>query len=92
MRITDTIPHKAGTGPYYVTEYNVASGVKMDAYDGYWRGAPAIKHVEFKVIADEAAAVIAYENGDVDYLAEVPLSDREIRFKQKRRRIRIIEG
>ncbi len=72
-----TIPHKAGTGPYYVTEYNVASGVKMDAYDGYWRGAPAIKHVEFKVIADEAAAVIAYENGDVDYLAEVPLSDWE---------------
>ena len=70
-----TIPHKAGTGPYYVTEYNVASGVKMDAYEDYWRGAPAIKHVEFKVIADEAAAVIAYENGDIDYLAEVNLSD-----------------
>ena len=70
-----TIPHKAGTGPYYVTEYDVASGVKMEAYEDYWRGAPAIKHVEFKVIADEAAAVIAYENGDIDYLAEVNLSD-----------------
>lgn len=70
-----TVPHKAGTGPYYVTEYDVASGVKLDAYEDYWRGAPDIKHVEFKVIADEAAAVIAYENGDVDYLAEVPLSD-----------------
>ena len=70
-----TKPHMAGTGPYYVTEYDIASGVRMKAYENYWRGAPAIKNVEYKVIADEAAAVIAYENGDIDYLAEVSLAD-----------------
>ena len=37
-----TIPHKAGTGPYYVTSYNIASGVKLEGFKGYWRGAPAI--------------------------------------------------
>lgn len=70
-----TIPNMAGTGPYYVTEYNVATGAKLKAFDGYWRGAPAIKDVEYVVISDNAAAVIAYENGELDYLEDAPLTD-----------------
>ena len=69
-----TIPNKAGTGAYYVTEYNIATGVKLRAFDGYWRGAPAIKFVEYVVISDDTAAVIAYENGELDYFEDVPLS------------------
>lgn len=69
-----TIPHKAGTGAYFVTEYNIATGVKLQAFDGYWRGAPAIKRVEYIVISDETAAVIAYENGELDYFEDFPLS------------------
>jgi len=69
-----TIPNKAGTGAYYATEYNVASGLKLKAFEGYWRGAPAIKDVEYVVISDETAAVIAYENGELDYFEDVPLS------------------
>lgn len=33
-----TKPHKAGTGPYYVTEYDVSAGVKLAAYEDYWQG------------------------------------------------------
>ncbi|HWR11314.1 MAG TPA: ABC transporter substrate-binding protein [Rectinemataceae bacterium] len=69
-----TIPNKAGTGAYYVTEYNIATGVKLQAFEGYWRGAPAIKNIEYAVISDETAAVIAYENGELDYFEDVPLS------------------
>ncbi len=72
-----TVPHKAGTGPYYVSEYDIASGVKLDAFEDYWRGAPTIKKVEYIVISDEAAAVIAYENNELDYLEDAPLSDWE---------------
>ena len=70
-----TVPHKAGTGPYYVTEYNVATGLKMKAYEGYWRGAPAIEDVEYVVIGDEAAAVIAFQNHEIDYFEDVPMTD-----------------
>lgn len=70
-----TIPHKAGTGPYYVTEYNVATNLKLDAFQDYWRGAPAIKKVEYRVISDDSAAVIAFENKELDYLEDAPLSD-----------------
>lgn len=70
-----TIPNKAGTGAYYVTEYNIATGVKLEAFDGYWRGAPAIKSVDYIVISDETAAIIAYENGELDYFEDAPVSD-----------------
>lgn len=87
-----TKPHKAGTGAYYVTEYDVASGVKLEGYEGYWRGAPAIKKLAFRVIADEAAAVIAYENGDVDYLAEVSLADWDAVSKKEGGQSTMLKG
>lgn len=72
-----TIIHKAGTGPYYVEEYDAASGVKLKAFEDYWRGAPSIKNVEYRVLSDDSAAVISYENGELDYYEEAPLSDWE---------------
>lgn len=70
-----TIPHKAGTGAYFVNEYDVANGVKLQAFEEYWRGAPAIKSINYIVISDDTAAVIAYENAELDYLEDAPLSD-----------------
>lgn len=72
-----TMPHKAGTGPYYVTDYNIATGVKLQAFEDYWRGSPSVKNVEYIVISDDAAAVIAFENNELDYFEEAPLSDWE---------------
>lgn len=87
-----TKPHKAATGPYYVTEYDVASGVKLAAYENYWRGCPAIKNVEYKVISDEAAAVVAYESGDIDYLSEVSLAEWDNVSSKKGGKSEIISG
>jgi len=70
-----TVPHKAGTGAYYVDSYDVSTGVKLKAFEGYWRGAPVIKSVEYIVISDEAAAVIAYENNELDYYEDASLTD-----------------
>lgn len=70
-----TLPHKAGTGPYYVDQYDVASGVILKAYENYWKGTPEIKTAEYRVISEDSAAVIAFENGEIDYLTDAPLSD-----------------
>jgi len=70
-----TEAHTAGTGPYYIANYDLASGVTLKAYDNYWGGAPEIKTVEYRVIAEDSAAVIAFENGELDYFNDVPLSD-----------------
>ena len=70
-----TIPHKAATGPYYVTDYQIATITKMSAFEDYWRGAPNIKKLEFLVIPDAAAATVAYANGQINYLEDAPLAD-----------------
>ena len=70
-----TIPNTAGTGAYYVKEYDVASGAKLTSYENYWQGAPNIKNVEYRVLSDAAASVIAYENGELDYYEDAALSD-----------------
>ena len=71
-----TGPHTAGTGPYILTAFDPNS-VTLRAYEGYWRGAAEIKHVEYRVISENAAAVIAFENGELDYFTDVPLTDWE---------------
>ena len=60
-----SVPHKAGTGPYYPIRYDLASGLNLEAFDGYWRGAPAIKKLDYVVIEDASAAVIAFKNGEI---------------------------
>lgn len=69
-----TEPHTAATGPYILTAFD-ADSVTLQAYDGYWRGAPDIKNVKYRVITENAAAVIAFKNGELDYFTDVPLTD-----------------
>ena len=70
-----TIPNKAGTGAYYVSEYDVSSGAKLEAFEDYWQGAPSIKHIDYRYIADQSAAVVAFENGELDYYDNASLTD-----------------
>lgn len=72
-----TTVHKAGTGPYYFSAYDVASGFSLEAFDEYWGGEPSVKHVEYKVITEDSAAVIAFENGEIGYLHDAPVSEWE---------------
>lgn len=69
-------PNTAATGPYILTAYD-ANTVTLEANENYWGGAPEIKHVQYQVISESAAQVIAYENNELDYFYNVPNSDWE---------------
>lgn len=71
-----TRPHTAGTGPYIITEFN-PEGVTLEAFEDYWGGAPEIKHVHYRIISEDAAALIAFENNELDYYKDVPTTDWE---------------
>lgn len=73
-----TIANLAGTGPYMWDEsrFNSNSGWTLVANENYWRGAPAIKTIDYVVIEDDTAAVIALQNGEIDYMP-VPLANWE---------------
>lgn len=70
-----TVPHTAGTGPYIISEYDPASGVKLKAYENYWGGAANVKDVEYVVITEDSAAVIAYENDELAYIHNAPTAE-----------------
>ncbi|MDR3354103.1 MAG: ABC transporter substrate-binding protein [Synergistaceae bacterium] len=87
-----TKPHKAGTGAYYIDEYDPASSVKLKAHEGYWRGAPNIKNIDVLLITENSAAVIAYENGEIGYMHDAPTSEWEELVRASDGRNKMIKG
>lgn len=69
--MTEPIP--CATGPYMVTEFD-ETHVKLEAHEGYHRGAPQIKTVNYKIVTDASTRLIAFEAGEVDAL-NVPTSN-----------------
>ena len=71
------VPHKAGTGAYYPIAFDVASSVTLEAFEDYWRGAPAIKNLHYVVIEEASSAIIAFKNNEIHYFDNVPLTEWE---------------
>ncbi len=61
-----------GAGPYKVAGWTKNSELVLDAFDGYWRGAPAIKRVVFRPITDETVRLTNLRSGTVQLVDGVP--------------------
>ncbi|MBR5529232.1 MAG: hypothetical protein IKU57_02030 [Oscillospiraceae bacterium] len=69
-----TLETVCGTGPYMLTEHLEAQSFTISAFEDYHGGAAEIKTVRYDILADTAAAMMAFEAGSFDYfttLAEV---------------------
>jgi len=55
-----------GTGPYKLTAFVPDQSVELDAYPEYFKGAPQISRIIFKIFADPALGVAQLESGDLD--------------------------
>lgn len=62
-----------GCGPYKFVSHKQGDSFVLEAFDEYWGGAPEIKNVTFKVIADAASMSIGLQAGQIDF-AEVDAS------------------
>jgi peptide/nickel transport system substrate-binding protein len=43
-----------GAGPYRFVSFNPGVELVLEAYDGFWRKAPAVKRLVFKSVPDES--------------------------------------
>ncbi len=68
--ILNTKPN--GTGSYRFVEWVKDDHLTMEAFEGGWRGAPAIKRVSWRAIKDDAARVAALVAGEIDVAHSVP--------------------
>lgn len=64
-----------GTGPYKLASWDVGSGLKIEANEAYFGGAPTIKTVEIPLIAEEASGVTALLGNQIDLTSTVPTAD-----------------
>src|SRR5580692_2161931 len=55
-----------GAGPYKFASFNPGVELVLEAFDGYWRKAPSVGRLVFRVIPDEATRLAALKRGEVD--------------------------
>ena len=60
------------SGPYKFDSYTQGSDITLVANEDYAEGAPAIKKIIFSIIPDDATAIQALLNGELDYMQNVP--------------------
>jgi peptide/nickel transport system substrate-binding protein len=55
-----------GSGPYKLTSWQKGVRVALEAFDGYWRGAPHFKRVTFQPVPDAATRIADLRTGKAD--------------------------
>lgn len=56
----------AGSGPFSLQAFRPAELIRLQAFDGYFNGAPAIEGVIIRHVAESATQQLLLEQGDVD--------------------------
>jgi oligopeptide transport system substrate-binding protein len=60
-----------GTGPFQYAEWQRGVEVRLKSFPGYWRGAPKIDGVVFKIVPNIETSLGLYDTSELD-LVEVP--------------------
>jgi peptide/nickel transport system substrate-binding protein len=55
-----------GAGPYKFVSFRPGVELVLEAFEGYWRKAPAVKHLVIKVVPDESTRLAALQRGEID--------------------------
>ncbi|QOR34367.1 hypothetical protein IMX26_12820 [Clostridium sp. 'deep sea'] len=66
-----------GTGPYKFVEYKPGQHTILTANTEYYGDGPYIETIMVKTYQDTQVLLAAFENGDVDYIDEIPVNDIE---------------
>ncbi len=55
-----------GAGPYKFVSFSPGVELVLEAYEQYWRKAPSVKRLVFKVVPDEATRLAMLKRGEAD--------------------------
>src|SRR5581483_1044527 len=66
-----------GTGPFKLVDWKRGDTITFEANPDYWGGRPKLDKIEFHIIPDNSARVVALESGDLDFV-QSPLSPQDV--------------
>jgi ABC-type transport system substrate-binding protein len=61
----DAFKHPVGTGPFKFVEWVKDDHITVEANKEYWRGAPKLDKVIYRVITDPSARLLAIQTGEI---------------------------
>lgn len=67
-----------GTGAYKLEKWTPGQGIVLTAFEGGWRGTPAITTLNYKIIPDMTAGRVQFQNGELDVYYAVSAEDYEL--------------
>jgi peptide/nickel transport system substrate-binding protein len=60
-----------GTGPFVFDSFTPAQRIMLKGFKEYYKGAPSLESIDFRIIKDDNTAAIALQNGEVDVAMRV---------------------
>ncbi len=72
-----------GTGPYMLKSFEPTLSTSMTAFPDYWDGEAPIKEIDWKIISDTSTTLIAFETGELDYIAVPPANWEDVKASGK---------
>ncbi len=69
--------HPVGAGPYKFVSWELGGDVVLEAFEDYYKGAPAVKRVIFRTIPEAINRSIGLETGEVDLAYDLGITDLE---------------
>ncbi len=65
------ISQPVGTGPWKFVEWKRDQHIRLEAFDGHWRGRPAFKHLIIRAVPEVSTQVAELKTGGVDLIRNV---------------------
>jgi peptide/nickel transport system substrate-binding protein len=64
-----------GTGPYRVTDWQAANYIQLDANPNYWKGAPKINRVIYRIVPDKNTQLAQVRANETDVAVDLSEAD-----------------
>ncbi len=77
MQESDFFRNPVGTGPYKLESWDAGQAITLVKNDAYFKGAPKIDTIIFKIVPDSHAKAIQLESGELD-LAQLTPKDTQL--------------
>ncbi|MFP4535639.1 MAG: glutathione ABC transporter substrate-binding protein [Spirochaetaceae bacterium] len=68
----DTFEIPVGTGPYVMSDWSRGESLSLEVNEDYWGDVPEIPNVQFDIIPESSALIVALETGEADAIMRIP--------------------
>ena len=75
MATSDFNQNPVGAGPYKLTSWEMGQSITMKKFEDYYKGAPQIDKVVFKIVEDTDARALQLESGELNFAQITPKAE-----------------